>query len=151
MVTQDEREELISNIAGVQREMAAHFARDRTMPLLASTLTMQQFKVLILLSMKDELAGHELAEALGVKLGTVTGIVDRLVAQDLVRRTEDPTDRRVRRVSMTGEGTRLIDEITDNGLSQFRVLLAELGTEDLRGLLHITQVLRDAAIRLGRT
>lgn len=151
MVTQNERQELISNIAEVQKEMAAHFAQDRTMPLLASNLTMQQFKVLLLLSAKDDLAGHELADALGVKLGTVTGIVDRLVAQDLVRRTEDPVDRRIRRVSLTVEGRRLIDEITDNGLSQFRDLLGELGTEDLRQCLHVTQVLLDAAKRLRRT
>lgn len=151
MVTQDEREELISNIAEVQKEMTAHFARDRTMPLLASNLTMQQFKVLILLATKDEPAGHELADALDVKLGTVTGIIDRLVAQDLVRRTEDPADRRVRRHSLTDEGTRLINEITDTGVSQFRELLGALGTGDLRQLLHVTQVLRDAAVKLRRT
>lgn len=149
MVTQDEREELISNISALQRDMARHFAHDRTMPLLASSLTMQQFKILIILTTQDDLAGQELAERLGVKLGTVTGIVDRLVAQDLVRRTEDLHDRRIRRVSLTDEGLDLMEEITDNGLSQFRKILGELDTDELRQTLRVTQVLRDAAIRLN--
>lgn len=151
MVTQQERDELIANIAAVQHEMAAQFMHDRTMPLLASNLTMQQFKVLLLLLNRDDLAGHQLAEALGVKLGTVTGIVDRLVAQNLVRRFEDPDDRRVRRVSLTAEGNRIIQEMTDHGLAQFRELLGYLDTDDLRLCLHVTKVLRDAAVEWRRS
>ena len=38
---------------------------------------------------------------MGVSLATITGIVDRLAAQGLVTRREDPRDRRVRRVELT--------------------------------------------------
>ena len=59
-----------------------------------------------------ELAGH-----LGLKISTVTRVVDGLVKQRIVRRVADTQDRRVCRVVMTPKGHTLIkkieSEITD--------------------------------------
>lgn len=71
-------------------------------------------------------SGQDLAAQLRVALGTVTGIVDRLVAQGLVERGEDPRDRRVRRVSLSPAGRELVDKILDAGTTRFRRLRAEL-------------------------
>ena len=38
---------------------------------------------------------------MGVGLATLSGMIDRLVAHDLVARREDLQDRRVRRISLT--------------------------------------------------
>ncbi|MGH8878323.1 MAG: MarR family winged helix-turn-helix transcriptional regulator, partial [Stackebrandtia sp.] len=151
VVTQDERDELIARINDLQKEMAQHMANDRSIPLLDSSLTMQQFKLLLILSVDQGLSIHQAAERLGVKIGTVTGIVDRLVSQRLVRRTEDSQDRRVRRISLTAKGTRVQEELTDTGLSRFRLLLAELDDETLRQCLHVTRALLDASVRLRGT
>jgi DNA-binding MarR family transcriptional regulator len=145
----DEREQLITTILGIQQDLGRAFAYDRSAPILATTLTMQQLKVMIILSFHDDIAGHELAEHLGVKLGTVTGIVDRLVAQDMVSRNEDPADRRVRRVTLTTRGRRLVDELSDTGLSRFRRLLDHLDTETLRSFEAIMDQLRMAGEQLA--
>jgi DNA-binding MarR family transcriptional regulator len=60
--------------------------------------------VLILLSTEGPLAHSDLAQALGVGLATVTGLVDRLVARGLIERVEDATDRRIRRAKLTAAG-----------------------------------------------
>lgn len=151
MFTQDERAELIASINDLQKEMTQHLAGDRGIPLLSSDLTMQQFKLLLILSVDDGLSIQQTAERLGVKLGTLTGIADRLVSQGLVSRIEDANDRRVRRMSLTTAGVKLLEDITDTGLSRFRLLLAELDDETLRQCLHVTRALVDASARLRHT
>jgi DNA-binding MarR family transcriptional regulator len=53
---------------------------------------------------EDGLPVGVLAEHLGVNPSTITGHVDRLVRQGLVRRLEDPADRRIVRNFLTDEG-----------------------------------------------
>jgi DNA-binding MarR family transcriptional regulator len=48
----------------------------------------------------------ELSERMMVSNGNVTGLVERLVAQNLLDRRPSPSDRRVQRVSLTAEGRR---------------------------------------------
>ncbi len=49
---------------------------------------------------------RELSRRLMVTGGNVTGLTDRLVAEGLVRRREDPGDRRATTVALTAEGRR---------------------------------------------
>ncbi|MBP6764472.1 MAG: MarR family transcriptional regulator [Rubrivivax sp.] len=49
---------------------------------------------------------RELSRRLMVTGGNVTGLTDRLVAEGLVARHEDPADRRACTVQLTAEGTR---------------------------------------------
>lgn len=129
-----ERRELIDQISKSWRGIGRAFGQDRSLPLLASTLTMQQLKVVMLLSFHHSASGQDIAGALGVGLGTVTGIVDRLLAQGLVTRHEDPQDRRVRRVGLTAQGRGLAEDIIDAGISSFRRILERLDTETLRSM-----------------
>jgi DNA-binding MarR family transcriptional regulator len=52
-----------------------------------------------------------LAEHLGVNPSTITGHVDRLVRQNLVRREEDPADRRIVRNFLTEDGFATVSAI----------------------------------------
>jgi len=105
----DEREQLIERIERAEDRYLEIWSTNLTSPLQSVDLTMQQLKTLMLLSFRDGLSGHELSEALGVGLAAVTGMANRLTDRGLVRRAEDPNDRRVRRVYLTEQGTELID------------------------------------------
>lgn len=139
----DERAQLIDWIADAQRHLGRYFARDRSLPLLATTLTMQQLKVIVALSFQESASGQELARELGIGLGTLTGIVDRLVAHGLVSRREDPADRRVRRLTLTTEGRTLTDEMLDAGTANWRQLLTRLDTATLRDMRRVMQRISD--------
>ena len=67
-------------------------------------LTIPQMRLLWALRDEDGLPVGVLAEHLGVNPSTITGHVDRLVRQGLVRRVEDPADRRIVRNFLTDEG-----------------------------------------------
>jgi DNA-binding MarR family transcriptional regulator len=54
---------------------------------------------------------HELARFLGISRPAATGLIDRLLAQEMVRREEDPQDRRMVRVSITAKGRRAVKTI----------------------------------------
>ncbi|GAA3595727.1 multiple antibiotic resistance transcriptional regulator MarR [Nonomuraea rosea] len=148
MSVSDEREELIRRIIETQRGLGRLFAQHQS-PLFSSNLTMRQLKVVMLLSIGGSASGQDLAHALGVGLGTVTGIVDRLVAHGLVSRHEDPQDRRVRRVELTPEGAALVEEINNAGMEQYQRLMDHLDTETLRALDHAVRAIRDVAAKLS--
>jgi DNA-binding MarR family transcriptional regulator len=128
----EERDQLIHRIGAAKREIGRVLVHNRTMPLLASNLTMQQLRTVVLLSSLRSASGQDLAHNLGVGLGTVTGIVDRLIGHGLVTRREDPDDRRVRRVELTDLGLTLIDDLGNAGMDGFLHLLRHLDLDTLR-------------------
>jgi len=67
-------------------------------------LTIPQMRLLWALRDEDGLPVGTLAEHLGVNPSTITGHVDRLVRMGLVRREEDPSDRRIVRNYLTEQG-----------------------------------------------
>ncbi|MGW0810346.1 MarR family winged helix-turn-helix transcriptional regulator [Nonomuraea sp. NPDC002799] len=144
----NEREDLIRRIIEAQRGLGRLFAQHQS-PLFTSNLTMRQLKVVMILAADGSASGQDLAHNLGVGLGTVTGIVDRLVAHGLVSRHEDPHDRRVRRVELTPEGAALIEEINNAGLGHYRRIMDHLDTETLRALDHVTRTIGEVAGKLS--
>ena len=127
-----ENEQLIADIVGAQQRLQHLFAYDRSDPLFSSQLTMPQLKILLLLHRLGDTSGRELAGLLGVSLATMSGMVDRLVAHDLVTRTEDPTDRRVRRITLSSTGAGMITAIIVAGTEKQARLLKRLTDSELR-------------------
>jgi DNA-binding MarR family transcriptional regulator len=126
-----EKDQLIADIMVGQQRLRSLFAADRSDPLFSSHLTLSQLKILLLLFRHGTLTGGELARLLGVGLATSSGMIDRLVVQDLVNRTEDVHDRRVRRIGLTRTGSKLIADIVDAGQERMRTLLSRLSAEEL--------------------
>ncbi|RJQ81492.1 MarR family transcriptional regulator [Pseudonocardiaceae bacterium YIM PH 21723] len=106
---------------------------------------MQQLKALLVITTRHGATGQELAASFGVSLATVTGIVDRLVAQGLVERHEDQRDRRVRRLTPTDSGVRLIEKLRDANSAGMRQLLEHLDGEELAALSALILRLTDIA------
>ncbi|MEV6344944.1 MarR family transcriptional regulator [Actinoplanes sp. NPDC051851] len=122
------------------------FAEERSELLFSSHLTMAQLKILILLARNGTVAGGELARMLGVGAAALSGMIDRLVVQDLVTRTEDVNDRRVRRIGLTKAGAEIIDGIMTAGMARHRELLSRLTAEELAVVNQaIGLLLREAA------
>ncbi|GAA1814112.1 hypothetical protein GCM10009682_38930 [Luedemannella flava] len=141
-----ERDVLVERIMEGQRAVQRMFAEDLSNPLLNSHLTMSQLKILLLLRLHGGSGGQELARHLGVSLATMTGIVDRLVAQGLVTRHEDPHDRRVRRIELGDEGREMIDHILRAGEEHQRRLMNHIDLAGLRVLDQAVTLMRTALI-----
>jgi DNA-binding MarR family transcriptional regulator len=140
-----DKEILIADIMGAQQRLQHLFAYDRSDPLFSSHLTLSQLKILMLLSRHGTVSGGELARLLGVGAATLSGMIDRLVGQDLVARTEDAQDRRVRRIGLTRTGDELISGIITAGAEKQRRLLSRLSAEELAVIAEAMGLLVRAA------
>lgn len=70
-------------------------------------VTPVQYAMLHLLYERDGQSGAELGERLRLDSATITGLVDRMVQNDLVERRPDKRDRRVNLIFVTSRGFEL--------------------------------------------
>ena len=125
-----DREQLLRHIMETQGAMRDVMAGAKH-PLLDLNLTMPQLKVTLVLYRQGPLAAQELASRIDTSPATLSGIVDRLVAQGLVTRREDPADRRVRRLELTEEGLEQIDRVIRTGQEEQQKLFLRLDDHGL--------------------
>lgn len=109
------------------------------------SLTRAQLRILVLLHQEGPTSVGQLAGAIGVTLPSITATVDRLVQHGLVRREDDPSDRRRVINGLTSEGTALIERLHVGKRARLVGALGMLGEADLEtlsALLHqVEQVL----------
>lgn len=102
-------------------------------------LTMAQMRGMFVLNAADhELALTELAPRMGLSVAAAGRSVDGLVHRELVARSEDPADRRIKRLSVTDAGhaaLRRIAEARFIGLLRFVETLGEVERAALAGAL----------------
>jgi DNA-binding MarR family transcriptional regulator len=142
----DERARLVEAILNRNHSMRRFLHCGLHQDWLQVDVTMPQLKVLLILYGTDHLSMGELADALGVGVSTLTGIVDRLVDHGLVLREEDPHDRRVVVGRLTPRGVDLVDRLIIATRDRITTVLAELSLDDLRLIASAFDVL-DQAIR----
>ncbi len=106
-------------------------------------LTTVQLRALILIRGEPGLTASELASRAGVTPPTISGLMDRLVRQNLVRRAEDATDRRVVRHYLTDEGHAVVGELVSEGMEALRRVLNRLSASERnaveRGLVLLVE------------
>src|SRR5512133_3642332 len=132
-----EHEELINCLERVQDSFERRALSSMAEPLISTPVTMQQLKVLTMIAIDpDKATGHELAAQLKVSVATMSGLVDRLVEHGMVTRGEDPADRRVRRLTVTPEGSATIRSLLSSAGTMPSPVLRRLAIEDLRALVQ---------------
>lgn len=74
-------------------------------------LTPSQFDIVATLGNTEGLSCRELGEKTLITKGTLTGVVDRLEAKHLVRRTASPSDGRCQIIQLTRKGEALFERV----------------------------------------
>lgn len=103
-------------------------------------LTPSQFDIVATLGNTPGMSFKELGEKTLITKGTLTGVVDRLEAQRLVRRSASQEDGRSMIVSLTPAGARLFESIFPAHLDNLRLALGGL---DAGALARIETALRE--------
>lgn len=104
-------------------------------PLLSLELTIQQLKVLTVLVTADTgTTLTALASSFDVSLASMSGIVDRLVAQGVAERVADTDDQRVRRLRATGRGREAVQRLMARRPEYGVAVIERLALDDLRAL-----------------
>jgi len=98
-------------------------------------VTMPQVRGLFVLTGSDRgLALTELAPRMGLSIAAAGRAVDGLVRKGFVARAEDPDDRRVKRLTITTDGTAALARLTEARREGFRRFAETLGERE-RALL----------------
>jgi DNA-binding MarR family transcriptional regulator len=105
-------------------------------------LTGPQLTVVKLLETFENLSLSSLSERIRAQNSTVTGIIDRMEREGLVRRDRSTTDRRVVHISLSEKGQKLAKQIQVEPMEIFRGALQSLSHADLRDLLRIMNKLQ---------
>ena len=80
-------------------------------PLSRGRISVPQMLALHYLSGRGVARMSEIARFLSIKMGSATGLVDRLIKAGFVKRSSDPGDRRVVWVEITPSGRRVVDTV----------------------------------------
>jgi DNA-binding MarR family transcriptional regulator len=147
-----EKQELIAEIIKLQRKVDRARRQYELGVWMDLPLTMAQLKSLFFISNQGSTHPGKLAAALGVTPTNVTGIIDRLIKQGLVSRTEDAQDRRVMLLQATGRGEELVTKLRERRRTYLSDLLGRLDADELAILARgLNPLARAAERREGET
>lgn len=119
----------------------AAFARDRG-------LSMSQIGTLFRLHHSGSCAVSDIGESVGVSPAAASQLLDRLVQADLLVRSEDPEDRRVRRVELSDHGREMIREMAGTREGIVQELADRFPADDLESAAQILARLAQEARRI---
>lgn len=91
----------------------------------------------------------DLGDHLGVSSAAASQMLERLVQQDLILRSEDPSDRRVKQIALTPKGCRVIEEGMRARECWLVDLAEKLSSDEKDQILNALDSLIDKASHLG--
>ena len=106
------------------------FSRHEHNYLSRGEITMPQFWVLECLSKCEGRLMSEIADFLGVSRPAATGLIDRLINQELVRRDNTPDDRRTVRISITPQGRKIVKNVWEQKRRTLVKVFSQLSARD---------------------
>jgi DNA-binding MarR family transcriptional regulator len=92
----------------------------------------------------------ELSQRMMVSNGNITGLVDRLATQGLIRRVPSPTDRRVQIVSLTAEGRKFFRAMARENAEWVGQIFADLTPSDIDALMPLLAKTKASAGKAAR-
>jgi DNA-binding MarR family transcriptional regulator len=140
-----ERANLVEEVIKLEQQVNRFLRQHSPDAWMDLSLTTAQLKSLFFIDNEGITNFTKLAAALGVTSSNVTGIVDRLVEQELVSRKENPEDRRVLLLSVTEKGKTLLSSLRESRIKQMSEVLTHLSVEELSILARGLALLIKAA------
>ncbi len=130
-------EQLFDELSAFNRKLRAFFDA----AVREEGLTLTRARVLFALSRRGPLTQKDLAEELEIETPTLVRVLDGMEKQSLIRRREDETDRRAKRIEMLASGEAAYASV--NALARhFRVQVAEdISPEDILTALAVIRKL----------
>jgi len=129
---------MLDTLLGYQlrRAQSAVFA-EFMLTMVDDKVTPGQFGVLILIEENAGLNQSTLAKALGIERSTMVGVIDGLENKGLVERRKSQTDKRAHALTLTDQGSKLLDSIRPKIKDHESRIAGDLNTEELETLMEL--------------
>ncbi len=99
--------------------------------------------VLLLENQPEPLSHSQLADLMSVTKGSITGLVDSLEQDGLVKRIESPEDRRTRLITITAAGLELVNTYLPRKFRGIEQLMSTLAPEERETLVSLLQKVQE--------
>src|SRR5581483_5236610 len=123
-------------LEAIEQLMRSAFASGNVPHWVEEDLTFSQLKALHLIRHYHTLTVSELARRLGMGNPAASILVNQLVQQNMVERSEDVQDRRRTFVKLTSKGNGLLVERREQAEARIRPVLNQMNEADLASLLR---------------
>jgi DNA-binding MarR family transcriptional regulator len=138
-----EVEELVTAVLTASRVLVAVSAR--SLADVEDTVTLTQFRALVVLDGDEETNLGRLAQVLGVNASSAMRTVDRLLVAGLVTRVENPGNRREVLLDVSEDGARLVRQVTRRRRTEIARVVRALPADQRSGLVTALQAFAHAA------
>jgi DNA-binding MarR family transcriptional regulator len=136
-------DELVTAVLTASRVLVGVSAR--SLAEVEETVTLTQFRTLVVLESRGEIKLNALADALGVNSSTALRMIDRLLVARLVTRRENPDSRREVLLGLTAEGRRIVEVVTAHRRSEITRIVTKMPEARRSQLVRALTVFADAA------
>lgn len=117
----------------------------RSLSELDDTITLPQFRTLVVLDSHKVMNLNRLADVLGVNASSAVRMIDRLLAAGLVTRQENPENRRQVLLGLTDEGTAVVRRVTARRRREITRIVTAIPDATRTELVQALRVFSDAA------
>ena len=136
-------DELVTAVLTASRVLVGVSAR--SLAELEGTLTIPQFRTLVVLDRQDGINLNGLADELSVNASTAMRMVDRLLAAGLVTRVENPANRREVLLGLTAAARTLVADVTRRRRTEIATIVSDMPAERRSELVAALHAFADAA------
>jgi DNA-binding MarR family transcriptional regulator len=109
------------------------------------TVTVTQFRTLVILEAHEGINLNQLAELLGVNASTAMRMIDRLLATGLVTRRDNPTNRREVLLGLTQAGRGIVHRVTSRRRAEIKRIITAIPPAQRTTLIRALRSFAEAA------
>jgi DNA-binding MarR family transcriptional regulator len=142
-IDHDDVDELTTAMLTASRLLVAVSARSLA-TVAEDTLTLPQFRLLVVLSSQGPAKLVTLADLLNVNPSTAMRMVDRLIAAGLVVRQASPHSGREVQIELTATGRGVVDDVTDRRRAEIATIVTRMPTGQRRALVEALHAFTEA-------
>jgi len=117
-------DELVTAVLTASRVLVGVSAR--SLAEVEDTVTLTQFRTLVVLDNHEEINLNTLADLLSVTSSTAMRMINRLLTSGMVTRRDNPANRREVLLGVTDEGRRLVRQVTAKRREEITRIVAEM-------------------------
>jgi DNA-binding MarR family transcriptional regulator len=139
----DGADDLVSALLTAARPLVGVCAR--SLARVQDAVTITQFRTMVVLQGHGDTRLNQLAEKVGAAPSTSLRMVDRLIAAHLVIRRENKADHREVPIALTGEGARLVREVSARRRIEIATIVAAMPQQGRQGVVATLSAFAQAA------
>ena len=136
-------DELVSGLLTASRVLVGVSAA--SLAQVEDTVTLTQFRALVVLERQADINLNSLAEFLGVNPSTAMRMVDRLIAAGMVSRAENPSNRREVQLTLTPAGGEVVRTVTERRRDELARIVGKMPAARREDLVTALTDFADAA------